>query len=39
MWDVGTSGKRRHYVVHDGTQKTLPMTALFKGTPLEWPPE
>ena len=39
MWDVGTSGKRRHYVVHDGTQRTLPMTALFKGTPLEWPPE
>ncbi len=39
LWDVSTTGKQRHYVVHDGEQKTLPMTSLYKGTPLNWPPE
>jgi len=39
LWDVSTGGKQRHYVVHDGTQRTLPMTSLFKGAPLDWPPE
>jgi N4-(beta-N-acetylglucosaminyl)-L-asparaginase len=39
LWDLNTAGKRRHYVVHDGTQRTLPMTALYQGTPLDWPPQ
>jgi N4-(beta-N-acetylglucosaminyl)-L-asparaginase len=39
LWDMSPYGSARHYVVHDGTQRTLPMSALMKGTPLPWPPK
>jgi N4-(beta-N-acetylglucosaminyl)-L-asparaginase len=38
LWDVNAAGKQRHFVVHDGVYRVKPMAALFKGTPINWPP-
>lgn len=37
LWDQTTSGQRRQFAVHDGTQRNENTVALLQGTPIEWP--